>query len=82
MRTTLSAAMSAAIFAGAFCLMNCQTVAALPIAAAQSMQQAETGDSLVEPAQFYIRRTRHYIIKCYREFFIGPYRCHRFYRWF
>ena len=65
--------------AGAVCVMYCQGTNALPVAAA-AMKEATTVASPIQQAA-YVRRTRHHITKCYRELLVGPYRCHRFYRW-
>ena len=34
--------------------------------------------SPLQQAQYAERRTRHGVVKCYREFVIGPYRCNHF----
>ena len=36
---------------------------------------------IVQQAQYYERRTRHGLVKCYREAVIGPYVCHRYGYW-
>jgi hypothetical protein len=82
MRTTLLAlSVSAALG-----LIYCQSSAAMPAA---PLQQAEAAASPVQPAQcdcttmccpngYVEHRTKHYIVKCYRDFGVGPYRCHRY----
>ena len=75
MRKTL-AALSLAAGIG---LMCCQNAGAVPAGAA-AMKEAARAASPVQRVQFAERRTRRGVIKCYREFVIGPYRCHR-YRW-
>jgi len=32
----------------------------------------------VQQAQYAERRTRNGVVKCYRDFVVGPYRCHYF----
>ena len=49
---------------------------------ATAVKEAASVGSIVQQAHFFGYSTRHYIIKCYHEFVIGPYVCHRFYRWF
>jgi hypothetical protein len=72
--------LAAVLFVGAFCVL-CGSACAAPISASV-IEEAAATTSPLQDAQFYMRRTRHHIIKCYREFVIGPYGCHRFYRWF
>ena len=67
-------------FAVATGIIGCQSAGALAINAA-AVKEAANAASTVQPAQFRGRVTRHYVIKCYRELVIGPYMCHRFYRW-
>jgi len=66
-------------FAGGIGLICCQSAGAVP-AGAPALKEAATADSPVQQAQFAERRIRHGLIKCYRDFVIGPYRCNR-YRW-
>lgn len=73
MRTTL-AALS---FAAGVGLVWCQSAGALP-ADGTAIKEVATATSSVEQTQFYMRRTRHGIRKCYRDFIIGPYVCHTF----
>jgi hypothetical protein len=71
MRTILTA-LSLAAGLG---LIFSQGASAYPIDAA-AIQQAARAASAVEHAQYYERHTRHGIVKCYRDFVIGRYRCH------
>jgi hypothetical protein len=43
---------------------------------ASAIQQSAATASSVEPSQYAERRTRHGIVKCYRDFVIGRYACH------
>ena len=43
-----------------------------------AVEAAAVAASPLQQAQYAERRTRHGVIKCYREFAIGPYRCHHF----
>jgi len=56
-------------------LICCQTAGAVP-AAPTAVQSAATGASVLEQVQYAERRTRHGVVKCYRDLVIGPYRCH------
>lgn len=76
MRKTLAALGVAAGLA----LICCQNAIAVP-ADGTSIQAASTAIAPVQQAQYSERHTRHWIIKCYRELVIGPYRCHRYRRW-
>ena len=66
--------------AGALSLVCYQSAAAVPVDAG-AMKRAATAISTVQEAQFYARPTRHGIIKCYRQFIVGPPVCRHFYRW-
>ena len=49
---------------------------AVPISAAAVKEVAATTSPL-QPAQYAEYRTRRgHLVKCYREFVVGPYRCH------
>jgi hypothetical protein len=72
--------LAALAVAGAICLVWCQSADAVPAAAA-AMKRAVTDASTVQQAQYYALRTRHGIVKCYRELVVGPCVCHRFHRW-
>jgi len=71
MQKTLTA-LSLAAGIGLIC---CQSAGAIPAAPA-AVQNAVTGASVLEQVQYAERRTRHGIVKCYRDLVIGPYRCH------
>ena len=43
-----------------------------------AVEAAAVAASPLQQAQYAERCTRHGVIKCYREFAIGPYRCHHF----
>jgi hypothetical protein len=68
------AVMSLAAGIGLIC---CQSAGAVP-AEATAMKQAATAASTLQQVQYEEHRTRHGVVKCYREFVIGPYRCHHF----
>lgn len=76
MRRTVVALGCAAILTVA-CDRN---VEALPVSAT-AMQDAATAASPLRQAQYYERHTRHDVVKCYRDFVIGRYRCHRYWYW-
>ncbi len=59
-------------------LMLCQNASALP-ANAGALAQSASAARPVEQAQYYVRRTRRGLVKCYREFVIGRYVCRRVY---
>jgi hypothetical protein len=40
---------------------------------------ATTGATAIEQVQYIEHRTRHGVVKCYRDLVIGPYRCHHYY---
>jgi hypothetical protein len=79
-RKPMRMAMMALSIVGAIDMLGSQNVGAVATNAAV-VKEAVYANSTVQPAQFYARVTRHYVIKCYRELVIGPYVCHRFYRW-
>jgi hypothetical protein len=56
------------------------TAGAAP-ANAPALKEAATAASPLMPAQFAEHRTRHGVMKCYREFVVGPYRCHYIRNW-
>ena len=43
-----------------------------------ALKEAAVAASPLQQAQYAERHTRHGVVKCYREFVIGPYRCHHF----
>jgi hypothetical protein len=73
-------ATTALSFAGAIGIIGCQSAGAVAIDAAAIKEAASTA-STVQQARFYGHATRHHVVKCYRELVVGPYECHRFYRW-
>jgi hypothetical protein len=73
MRITLSA-LGLAAGLGLICS---QSASAYPVDAA-AIQQAASAASGIEHVQYYDRRTRHGYVKCYRDFVIGRYGCHRY----
>jgi hypothetical protein len=73
MQKTLSA-LSLAAGIGVLC---CQTAGAVP-ADPTGFPAAATTASGLQDVQYAERHTRRGIVKCYRDFVIGPYRCHYF----
>ncbi len=82
---TLLAALSLSATLG---VIYCQSAAAMPVAA---LQPAATAASPVQQVQcdctdmccpnglgYAEHRTKHYIVKCYRDLVIGAYGCHRY----
>jgi len=43
-----------------------------------AVRAAANAASFLQEAQYSERHTHRGIVKCYREFVIGPYRCHHF----
>jgi hypothetical protein len=60
-------------------LVLCQGASAFPVAA--TALQAAPATAAVQQAQYSERHTKHHIIKCYREFVVGPYACHTYNHW-
>jgi hypothetical protein len=58
----------------------CQNAAALPGSGGIADRTAPA-TSLLQKAQYTGYTTRHGVVKCYREFVVGPYRCHRYWDW-
>ncbi len=56
-------------------LVCCQTAGAAP-ASGTAVKQAASAVSDVTQAQYAERRTRRGVVKCFRDFVVGPYRCH------
>ena len=52
-----------------------QSAGAVP-ADATAVKEAATAASPLQQAQYVERRTRHGVVKCFRDLVIGPYRCH------
>jgi hypothetical protein len=73
MRKTL---LAAGLAAGA-AVLPCQNAGALP-ANAVAIHEAAADVSILQQVQYAERRTRHGIVKCYRDLVIGPYRCHHY----
>jgi hypothetical protein len=63
--------------AAAVGLLCCQSAGAAPATAA-NVKEAATTVSPLQTVQYVERRKRHGVVKCYREFVVGPYRCHYF----
>jgi hypothetical protein len=66
--------------ASAILVVSSQSAGAVPVAAA-AMKEVASAASTLQQAQFYGHRTRHHVVKCYRQFVVGPYVCRRFHRW-
>jgi hypothetical protein len=79
MRTTILALCGAAGVA----LLYCQSVSVAPAgpAGAAAIKDSAARADIVQQAQYYERRTRRGLVKCYREAVIGPYVCHRYGYW-
>jgi hypothetical protein len=60
-------------------LVAMQSAGAVP-ASAPALKEAATATSPLTQV-FAERRTRHGVVKCYRDFVVGPYRCHYFRNW-
>jgi hypothetical protein len=56
-------------------LVGSQSAGAVP-ASATAVKEAAPVSVLLQPAQYTERRTGHGVVKCYRDFVVGPYRCH------
>ncbi|MDR3420058.1 MAG: hypothetical protein P4L80_02255 [Xanthobacteraceae bacterium] len=57
-------------------LVCSQSAGAVPASPTAVKEAAAT--SPVQQAQYAERRTRNGVVKCYRDFVVGPYRCHYF----
>jgi len=76
MRNTLLLLGPAAGLSLGFGLACASSAGAVPIGAT-AMKEAAAATSPLEPAQYAEYRTRRgHLVKCYREFVVGPYRCH------
>ena len=53
-------------FAGAICIVSCQSAGAVAVNAA-AMKETASAASTVQQVRFYGHSTRHYVVKCYRE---------------
>jgi hypothetical protein len=58
-------------------LVCSQSAGAAP-ANAPALKEAATAASAIQQVQYAERRTRRGVVKCYRDFVVGPYRCHYF----
>jgi hypothetical protein len=58
-------------------LVCSQSAGAVPVSAT-AVKEAAAATSPLQQAQYAERKTRHGIVKCYRDFVVGPYRCHYF----
>lgn len=68
-------ALAALSFAAGIGLLCCQSAGAVPVNAT-GVSEAATTASPLQRAQYEEHRTRRGVVKCYRDFVIGPYRCH------
>jgi hypothetical protein len=64
-------------FAAGLGLFYSQSASAVP-ADLTAVNGAAVAASPLQQAQYVERRTRRGVVKCYRDFVIGPYRCHYF----
>jgi hypothetical protein len=71
------AALSLAAGIGLLC---CQSAGAVP-GSATGVNDAANAASPLQQVQYEEFPTRHGIVKCYRDFVVGPYRCHYFRGW-
>jgi hypothetical protein len=62
-------------FAAALGLVAVSDAGAVP-ADATAVREAATAASPLQQAQYAERRVRHGVVKCFRAFVVGPYRCH------
>lgn len=76
MRMTL-AALGLAAGIGLICSQAAQAMPGVT----DGMNTALTATSPLHQVQYRQYRTRHYVVKCYRDLVIGPYRCHRYRRY-
>lgn len=76
----MRASLATLSFAAVIGLVCCQSAAAFPAGAA-AIKVAAPAAPMAQPAQYTERRTRHGIVKCYREFVFGRYVCHRYRNW-
>jgi hypothetical protein len=61
-------------------LLLCQGAGAVPASTA-AVNATTAGASSLQLAQYAEHPTRRGIVKCYRDFVVGPYRCHYFRYW-
>ncbi len=67
--------LAALTFSTAIGLVCCQSAGAAP-ASGMAARESTRATSPLRLAQYTERRTRHGIVKCYRDLVIGPYHCH------
>ena len=67
---------AALVLASAISVFCCQSAGSVAIDAMAINEVASTVSAVQQ-----VRYHRHYIVKCYYELVVGPYRCHRYYRW-
>jgi hypothetical protein len=65
-------------FAAGVVGLACNQSATAAPADPAALKEAAVAASQLQQAQYVERHTRHGVVKCYREFVIGPYRCHHF----
>ena len=73
-------ALAALVLAAGLGLICCEGAAAFPVAAGPIGQSA-TAASDVQQAQYSERHGHHHVVKCYRDFVVGTYACHRYRYW-
>jgi hypothetical protein len=76
MRKTLAAL----IFAAGVGLAFSQSAGAVP-GSATGVHEATAANSALQQVQYAEHPTRYGVVKCYRDFVIGPYRCHYYRNW-
>jgi hypothetical protein len=76
----MRSALAALIFAAGFAFAGPGNAAAAPWSGSALKEAAAAASAVVE-THFSIRRTRHGIRKCYREFIFGPYVCRTYRYW-
>lgn len=69
--------LSAVILAAGIGALCSQDAGAVP-ANATAVREGASAASAMQRVQYAERRTRHGVVKCYRYFVVGPYRCHYF----
>ena len=73
----LLTALSLAVAIG---IMWCQNAGAVP-QSATGIREAVTAALPLQKVQYNEFPTRRGVVKCYRDFVFGPYRCHHFHTW-
>lgn len=72
--------LAALLLAAGIGVLSCQSAGAVP-GSAKGGNQAATTASPLQLAQYDEYPTRRGMVKCYRDFVVGPYRCHYFHNW-